>query len=406
MRRPSVAALVAMLAGALPALAAGAAMAQGPGPGPVFAPESSGTASLARTVIAGTARADVIAVHQDGDGSLRVSVNGGLTLVPAGEVSGLVIDGGAGRDTITAEAGVTTALTIFGGAGDDVIIGGAGNDVIYGGPGNDRITSGAGAAYIDGGLGNDRLSAAGPAMLLGGAGDDQLSGGAGGLMAGGPGADTYSGGNAATRVFAQRGEPVGSSGKVVLVSLSSRDAAGRLPGSALRINGTTAFAQQVASDVTTLLSLPEGRRLLTALDAAGRAVSLKTSSSGNRTTIPNPAAAFLRPGGVHGPGSASSVFYDPYETVIENGAQAWQSRPPVVGLCHELIHAANAAGGTLQPGTTTSGVPKLELQAIGLPFKGVAFRFGPGSPLSSGNPRYLTENGLRALLGLPARTAY
>ncbi len=393
--------LVALLAGAVFALAPGEAGAV------VSTPESPAQTSVPRTVISGTSRADVVTIHQNADGSLTVTVNGVLRpSVARSAVPGLVIDGGPGNDTITADAGVTEGLTILGGAGDDVITGGAGDDVIYGGPGNDRIICGSGASYADGGPGNDKLSATGPAMLFGGAGNDQLSAGAGGLLAGGPGSDAYTGGAATTHIYAQKGESVSSPGTVVKVSQTSTDAAGRVPGSVLHVTGGAGLAQQVASDVTALLSLPDGRKLLTVLDDAHRIVNVTSSSAGNQTTILNPAAAFLRPGGRHGNGSPSTVSYDPYQTVIADGALPWQTRPPVVGLCHELIHATNAATGTLQPNASPTGVANLELQAIGLPFRGIAFRFRPSAPLTAKNPAYLTENRFRALLGLASRTSY
>jgi Ca2+-binding RTX toxin-like protein len=68
--------------------------------------------------------------------------------------------------TLTA-AGLTAAVTIVGGAGNDSIDGGAGNDLIDGGAGNDLIDGGAGNDTIVGSAGND--------TLLGGDGDDQFT---------------------------------------------------------------------------------------------------------------------------------------------------------------------------------------------------------------------------------------
>jgi Ca2+-binding RTX toxin-like protein len=103
-----------------------------------------------------------------GDDRIRV-VNTGASVVVNGlpaqvTISGaepgndtLVIDGGAGNDTIDASAVVagSMALTLNGGAGNDTIIGSAGNDALNGDDGNDTVV---------GGVGND------VAML--GAGDD------------------------------------------------------------------------------------------------------------------------------------------------------------------------------------------------------------------------------------------
>ena len=91
----------------------------------------------------------------------------------------LVVDGGAGDDTINAsnlQAGVMKLLTIDGGAGDDTILGSHGADMLLGGDGND---------FIDGNQGNDA------AML--GAGNDLFQwdpGDGSDAVEGGDGTDT------------------------------------------------------------------------------------------------------------------------------------------------------------------------------------------------------------------------
>ncbi len=77
-----------------------------------------------------------------------------------------IIDGGAGNDVLTAGGGNTYLL---GGAGNDVLVGGPGNNVLVGGAGSDVITGGSGRDLIIGGDGTDVLS--------GGTGDDILIGG-------------------------------------------------------------------------------------------------------------------------------------------------------------------------------------------------------------------------------------
>jgi Ca2+-binding RTX toxin-like protein len=344
-------------------------------------------------VVSGTPAADVITISQNLDGSLAVRVNGHLRSVPFTDVPRLIVDGGAGNDAITVQASGQVDLTIFGGPGNDVITDhGAGNDVLDGGPGNDTLRGGSGSDLLFGGAGSDHLALNGP----------------GGLMAGGPGTDSYAGGTTGTRIFARRGETITSPGHVTYVSLTTRDASGHAPGYVLHVStgASTSFRQRFAADLTSLLSLPDGRKLLTALDNAGRRVSVTPTSGSNQTTILAPAGAFLKTGGVHGAGSASAIAYDPWETTIETNAQAWQHRPPLVGLYHELVHALNAATGTMQPGKTAAGVLKLELQAVGLPSKGIAFRWTTGTTASAANPTVFTENGLRALLGIARRTAY
>lgn len=391
MRRLAFALVVASLTGVLLSSCLAAAQTLPPRSAALSLPEATAAPSKPALVISGTAGADVIAIHQNLDGSLTVTVSGRPQSVAAADVPRLVVDGGAGNDTITAEASVTEGLTIFGGAGNDVIdVGGSGTVYVDGGPGSDTILSGTGLGLLFGGAGNDQLTVRGAA----------------GIMAGGPGTDTYAGGSNSTRIFAQGGEKVDSPGRVTRVSLSSTDAAGHVPGYVLHVIGTTAFRQRARSDITSLRSVPDGRKLLTSLDNAGHAVSVKQTTGGNDTTILDPTTAFLRAGGTHGAGSASVVSYNPFETAIEGGAQAWQRRPPIVGLVHEFVHALNASTGTLQPRKDATGVLRLELQAIGLPFKGIAFRWTPRAAVSPNNPRVFTENGFRALLGIAPRTAY
>jgi RTX calcium-binding nonapeptide repeat (4 copies) len=77
---------------------------------------------------------------------------------------GTWIEGGPGNDTITATGGADSIRGASGndvlsaGAGDDRIDGGAGNDIISGGRGNDIISGGAGDNVIRGGPGNDLIS--------------------------------------------------------------------------------------------------------------------------------------------------------------------------------------------------------------------------------------------------------
>ena len=403
----------------------------------IAAPGSSAAGSVAselaaasiRTVVAGTDGADTIRIAQMGDGSLSVLVNGLETIVPPASAVGAVVNARAGDDVVDCDVSVTTAIAVLGGAGNDRIVTGAGDDyvdagagrdvvggaggedVLYGGPGVDLVDGGDGADYLDGGLGNDRVSGGGANdLLIGGRGADLLDGGDGDdLMAGGPGSDRYAGGAGLQRTFAQRDDlrPFLQAGSVTWVSLGGLNAAGAAIGSDLVHAGSGAFSQRFASDVEALLSLPMGRRLLLALDAGRGQVRVVSSDSGNRTTILDAAAAFLRTTGKRGPGSASRVAYDPMGTIIGDASESWMHRPPAVGLYHELVHALGAGTGSLQPGKS-GGVRKLELQAIGIPFDGILWDHDrkASTRRQSGNQRAFTENGFRALLRLEARTRY
>ncbi|MBW4553325.1 MAG: hypothetical protein KME35_19760 [Aphanocapsa sp. GSE-SYN-MK-11-07L] len=70
----------------------------------------------------------------------------------------LVVDGGTGNDRISAaHLGQTIQLTLEGGAGNDVLTGSSGNDVLVGGDGDDGLIGGLGADTLTGGAGRDRF---------------------------------------------------------------------------------------------------------------------------------------------------------------------------------------------------------------------------------------------------------
>jgi Ca2+-binding RTX toxin-like protein len=85
----------------------------------------------------------------------------------------LVISGQAGDDVIEASgvAAGAVALTLDGGAGDDILVGGAGDDVLLGGDGDDVLVGGPGNDVLDGGAGDNVVIAG-----FAGAGDFAVAG--------------------------------------------------------------------------------------------------------------------------------------------------------------------------------------------------------------------------------------
>jgi Ca2+-binding RTX toxin-like protein len=128
-------------------------------------------------------------------------------------LSGVVIDGGPGNDTINT-SGLQSNAMLFGGSGNDTLTGGLNNDTLHGdtgddvlkaGPGNDAVDGGDGNDIIDGGAGNDQLhgglgndsidGGVGLDRIFGGDGQDQIVGGPGDdYIIGGPGIDSIDGG--------------------------------------------------------------------------------------------------------------------------------------------------------------------------------------------------------------------
>jgi hypothetical protein len=107
--------------------------------------------------------------------------------------SACTITGTAGNDILR---GTSRNDVICGLGGNDVLIGNGGNDVLNGGAGNDRLDGGSGNDVLDGGASNDRLDGGnGNDRIDGGNGNDQVLGGVGNdVLKGGTGTDTVSSG--------------------------------------------------------------------------------------------------------------------------------------------------------------------------------------------------------------------
>src|SRR3954451_7875410 len=107
------------------------------------------------TVTTTGADADTIALSVIGG---KLAVNGAATTLAAGNTARIVVDAGAGNDTIDATAlGAGDYSTLFagGGEGDDAVTGGAGTDLIDGDEGDDRITGFKGVDNVFGDEGDD-----------------------------------------------------------------------------------------------------------------------------------------------------------------------------------------------------------------------------------------------------------
>ena len=108
-----------------------------------------------------------------------------------------------------------------------------------------------------------------------------------------------------------------------------------------------------------------------------------------------------------GAGSNSEVNYN-RSKISSGGLAVWSSRPPLVGMFHEMCHSYNAAKGDMdrrfldptgRPAQCAEdwlySAPGCEYQAVGIP-----------NPAVKANPQGLTENSLRADLSLVNRDAY
>ncbi len=399
---------------------------------------------------------DRVSVKNNSDGSLAVNVNGKAYQFEMADAQALTVRAGAGDDVIAVAADVKVSLIVHGGAGDDTITTGAGNDFVYGGDGNDTIRTGAGRDYVEGGNGDDTINAGsgndvvyggdGNDTLVGGTGDDYLEGGHGNdVLRGGSGNDMLSGGHGDDRIESGSGQDrvytgegrdsvYNTSGRDVVYAqqgvddiASSRRASAQVvnvdlsgaPGSVgVRVEGSPEFVQRVQADIDMLRASPVGRQMLAEFDrtaANGNSVTIRElANEDNGYAMPDVARGgtwadteLVR--GRAGKGESSVIAYNPSFHMAEFPA-------PGVVLFHEMAHAWNAATGTFQLGDyrgsdaqdRNAGVPNAERQAVGLDNSGTPYNFdrNPSTPDTTANPLWLSENGLRAELGLPARLHY
>jgi S-layer protein len=123
-------------------------------------------AGTVNNVVATTDTATLVATSAT---TINVSGNNGLTLTTAGNTAVTTFNAsGVVADTATSDSAAllavtyasanvtaTAAVSITGGAGNDVLTGAAAIDTIVGGAGNDQITGGTGADTMTGGAGAD-----------------------------------------------------------------------------------------------------------------------------------------------------------------------------------------------------------------------------------------------------------
>ena len=322
------------------------------------------------------------------------------------------IYGQAGDDTLIAHSKSTNSSSkysnqIYGGSGNDYLEGGNGKDylsggdgydVLYGLGGNDYLTGGKGNDYLDGGEGNDSLhGGSGRDNLIGGKGNDKLYGDSGkDLLIGCSGKDTVDGGDGKDSVITDGKDKI---------TKDSADAKAKtikpidIPEN-FSIEGNTYETARIASDLEFLANTKQGQMMFNSIAATGHDVTIDVTAQGSSC------GSYVGWNSDPNRGSDSFVHYNVSKIAL-NGGYNYSNRAPVVSMYHELCHSYNAATGTMNTNyyDQTTG-KKVADGAIGSA-KGVEWQaVGIANDRVAANHKYLTENGLRDLLGYETRTRY
>jgi len=150
-----------------------------PGPNPAKVTLVEGTLTVNGTPGDDTIRLYVAPVTPGGPKVVRVRVNDYYRGFPAAQVAKVVVQAGAGSDTVDA-ATLSVPAAIFGGDGRDFLAGGSASDRIEGGNGRDVLSGNGGNDTLRGGADADILSGdAGNDLMDGGTGADSVQGGPG-----------------------------------------------------------------------------------------------------------------------------------------------------------------------------------------------------------------------------------
>ena len=161
-------------------------------------------------------------------------------------------------------------------------------------------------------------------------------------------------------------------------------------GAGISIVGTAAFKASALSDVAWLCSQGVGISLVEAIVGTGKNLTIQATGGGNTTSYNPDADSWPKADGTPGSGCNVTINYNTTEVNPYGGAEVWMTRPPAIGLAHEMVHAWTGMNGTRAPGET-GGVRNRELQATGLGAYADAV---------------ISENRFRAAFGLPERPRY
>lgn len=159
-------------------------------------------------------------------------------------------------------------------------------------------------------------------------------------------------------------------------------------GADIEIQGTATFKSAVLMDFAWLMTQSVGYELIESIVGTGKKMTIVSTNGGNRAT--GTGGAWLNEDSTPGPGSDATVHYNTGEWNPYGGDEEWMTRPPAIGLAHEMIHAFTYMSGTTARGET-DGTDTRELQATGL---------------GAYEEAVYTENRFRVAFGLSERPRY
>jgi len=107
------------------------------------------------------------------------------------------------------------------------------------------------------------------------------------------------------------------------------------------IKGDAEFQAKTVAALDEIASTPSGKLILADLADTGKTTTIVTTTGGNG--ISGTGHANRKSDGSKGNGSDTTVQFNPDRTKIGN--QPWETRPPAVGLAHELIHGVHFQEG-------------------------------------------------------------
>ena len=367
-----------------------------------------------------------------GNGNNKINVTGNTNAVTTGSGNDSVIvagnnskvNTGAGTDIINARS---EENNIEAGAGNDVITASGKKNDIYGGEGNDYIKVNDGDNYIEGGKGNDHITAGngdnviygldgkdtikvgnGDNYIDGGKGDDNITVGTGkNIISGGLGDDTINAKDSSGKIFDDKnGGTINASENMKVNRYDSSETANL--GNSVKIEGSDDFKERIESDLETFRATESGKKLLSEFDKSGHTVTIGKTDDQNGYEGPAKKEdydkQFVTPDGKRGEGADAKIQFNPSFRNKEKGFV------PANVLFHEGVHAYNTTTGTMQPGMTKQennfDTRSSERQAVGLSIdNGIEVTHSDGTK-SANNPEGLTENAIRAELGIDKREIY